>query len=95
MTSGDYPGEAGAWALVIYGRTHHVDEWWRALPAGVTRDGRAAGVIKGAIADGRVPAPRFVLARLAVGTLVGVSLVFSGVARLTFPMRPRALAAAL
>jgi len=72
MTSGDYPGEAGAWALVIYGRTHHVDEWWRALPAGVTRDGRAAGVIKGAIADGRVPAPRFVLARLAVGTLVGV-----------------------
>ncbi len=72
MTSGEYPGWAGTWAPVIYGRTYRVDEWWRALPAGVARDGRAAGVIKGAIADGRVPAPRFVLARLTVGTLVGV-----------------------
>jgi uncharacterized membrane protein HdeD (DUF308 family) len=25
----------------------------------------------------------------AVGTLVGISLLFSGIARLTFPMRPR------
>ena len=72
MTSGDYPGAGGAWSPVIYARTHRVDEWWRALPAGVTRDGRTAGVIKGAIADGRVPAPRFVLARLVAGTLVGV-----------------------
>lgn len=73
MTSGDYSLEAGTWAPVIYGRTHHADEWWRALPAGVTRNGPAAQVIRAAIADGRVPAPRFVLARLDQGTLVGVT----------------------
>jgi hypothetical protein len=72
MTSGDSPGPGDAWTPVIYGKTHRVDEWWRALPAGVTREGNAARVIKAAIADGRVPAPRFVLARLSGGTLVGV-----------------------
>ena len=72
MTFDDHPDQGGAWAPIIYGRTHRVDEWWRALPAGVARDGQAAGVIKAAIADGRVPAPRFVLARLTGGTLVGV-----------------------
>ena len=73
MTSGDYLSQAGSWAPVIFGKTYRIDEWWRALPVGVTRDGRTAGVIKGAIADGRIPVPRFVLARLAAGTLVGVA----------------------
>jgi hypothetical protein len=49
MTSGDYPGGTGGWASVIYSKTYRVDKWWRARPASVTPDGRAAGVIAGAV----------------------------------------------
>jgi hypothetical protein len=77
MTSGDYPGGTGGWASVIYSKTYRVDKWWRARPASVTPDGRAAGVIAGAVRDGRFPAPRFVLARLEAGTLAGVACAAS------------------
>ncbi|HEX4094439.1 MAG TPA: hypothetical protein VHZ33_37465 [Trebonia sp.] len=70
-------GQAGAWAPVIYFRTHRVDAWWRALPAGVDPGGPIAGVITAALGGGWFPAPRFVLARLDAGTLAGVACAAS------------------
>jgi hypothetical protein len=77
MTSGDYPAGTGAWAPVIFFRTHRVDMWWRVRPADVSPDGTVAAIIAGAIGSGRFPAPRFVLARLDAGTLAGVACAAS------------------
>jgi hypothetical protein len=75
--------DAGLWAPVVHGRTRRVDIWWRALPAGITQDGPEARVILAAVGGGRFPdsgedaaAPRFVLARLGSGTLIGAACQF-------------------
>ena len=75
--------DAGLWAPVVHGRTRRVDIWWRALPAGVSQDGPEAGVVLAAVAGGRFPdrgpagpLPRFVLARLRSGTLIGAACQF-------------------
>lgn len=75
-----------AWAPVIYGRTHQVDEWWRALPAGSSARGWLGEAVLAAVAGGNglvryrdepgAPVkntPRFILARGTGGTLVGLS----------------------
>ena len=73
----------GLWAAVVHGRTRDQDMWWRALPQGVAKDGPEAGIVVAAVGGGRfaeqsggLPAPRFVLARLPGGTLLGVACQF-------------------
>lgn len=70
--TGDAP-DPGWWASIVYARTRDVDLWWRALPPQMRRDGPEARVLDATVAGNGVRAPRFVLARLASGTLLGVA----------------------
>lgn len=69
---GDSP-DAGWWAPIVYARTRDVDVWWRALPPQMRPGGPEARALDATIAGDGVRAPRFVLARLASGTLLGVA----------------------
>ncbi|MFJ8431100.1 hypothetical protein ACIQ9P_07340 [Kitasatospora sp. NPDC094019] len=65
----------GGWSALVYGRTLQVDQWWRALPAGVDRQGAVADAVRAVVAGGsRLEAgPRFLLHRDAHGVLVGAA----------------------
>jgi hypothetical protein len=65
--------DPGWWAPIVYARTRDVDLWWRALPPQMRHDGPEARVLDATVAGDGVRAPRFVLARLASGTLLGVA----------------------
>ncbi len=65
--------DRGWWAPIVYARTRDVDFWWRALPQQMRRDGSEARALDATIADDGARAPRFVLARLPSGTLLGVA----------------------
>ncbi|MFJ4096174.1 hypothetical protein ACIPYS_31710 [Kitasatospora sp. NPDC089913] len=69
------PAAPGGWSALVYGRTLQVDQWWRALPAGVDRQGAVADAVRAAVAGGnRLEAgPRFLLHRDARGVLVGAA----------------------
>lgn len=69
------------WSPVVYGRTRHVDRWWRAIPADTTGAGASpgsswlAGPLHAVVQGGRdlTTAPRFLLARRDSRHLVGVA----------------------
>ncbi|MFE7563901.1 hypothetical protein [Kitasatospora sp. NPDC057500] len=65
----------GGWSAVVYGRTLRVDQWWRALPAGVDRQGAVGDAVRAAVAGGsRLEyGPRFLLHRDVRGVLVGAA----------------------
>ncbi|MER6362167.1 hypothetical protein [Kitasatospora sp. NPDC001527] len=65
----------GGWSAVVYGRTLQVDQWWRALPAGVARQGPAGDAVRAAVAGGNrlEHGPRFLLHRDEGGVLVGAA----------------------
>ncbi|MFF7457138.1 hypothetical protein [Kitasatospora sp. NPDC008115] len=65
----------GGWSAVVYGRTLRVDQWWRALPAGVDRQGPVGDAVRAAVAGGsRLEyGPRFLLHRDIRGVLVGAA----------------------
>ncbi|WP_380282111.1 hypothetical protein [Kitasatospora purpeofusca] len=65
----------GGWSAVVYGRTLRVDQWWRALPAGVERQGPVGEAVRAAVAGGsRLEyGPRFLLHRDGGGVLVGAA----------------------
>ncbi|MFF2950387.1 hypothetical protein ACFVVU_03405 [Kitasatospora sp. NPDC057965] len=65
----------GGWSAVVYGRTLRVDQWWRALPAGVDRQGPVGDAVRAAVAGGiRLEyGPRFLLHRDGRGVLIGVA----------------------
>ncbi|MFE6871510.1 hypothetical protein ACFVFS_33785 [Kitasatospora sp. NPDC057692] len=65
----------GGWSAVVYGRTLRVDQWWRALPAGVDRQGPVGDAVRAAVAGGsRLEyGPRFLLHRDGRGVLVGAA----------------------
>lgn len=66
--------DPGWWAPIVYARTRDVDFWWRAMPPQMGRGGPEAQALDATIADdGARGAPRFVLARLPSGTLLGVA----------------------
>ncbi|MET9059595.1 hypothetical protein ABZX99_17425 [Streptomyces antibioticus] len=69
------PSGADGWYAVVYGRTHQVDEWWRALPPGMGGDGPVGRAVRAAVAGGRrlADGPRPLLARDAHGVLVGAA----------------------
>ncbi|MFF0595559.1 hypothetical protein [Streptomyces antibioticus] len=69
------PSGADGWYAVVYGRTHQVDEWWRALPPGMGGDGPVGRAVRAAVAGGRrlADGPRPLLARSAHGVLVGAA----------------------
>lgn len=63
---------------MVYGRTRHVDSWWRAVPAsevGSPGAGWLAGPLYAVVQGGRELAdgPRFLMARADAGLLVGVA----------------------
>ncbi|KJY20870.1 MULTISPECIES: hypothetical protein [unclassified Streptomyces] len=70
---GPLPG--GGWSAVVYGRTHRVDRWWRALPDGATPGGPLGRTVLAVVAGGTRldAAPRFLLYRGVHGVLVGVA----------------------
>jgi len=70
--TGDAP-DSGWWAPIVYARTRDVDVWWRALPPQMRRDGPESLVLDATVAGDGVREPRYVLARLASGTLLGVA----------------------
>ena len=71
--TGDAP-DAGWWAPVVHARTKFVDQWWRAMPPQMMgRSGPEVRVLDATLGDDGVRAPRFVLARLKSGTLLGVA----------------------
>ncbi|MFB7470483.1 hypothetical protein [Kitasatospora sp. NPDC056184] len=75
-TAGGADGTApGGWSAVVYGRTLRVDQWWRALPAGVDRQGPVGDAVRAAVAGGsRLEyGPRFLLHRDGRGVLVGAA----------------------
>ncbi|MEV0187147.1 hypothetical protein AB0I39_01250 [Kitasatospora purpeofusca] len=75
--------EPGGWSALVYGRTLQVDQWWRALPAGVDRQGPVADAVRAAVAGGsRLEAgPRFLLHRDARGVLVGAACELGRISR--------------
>ncbi|MFE2178649.1 hypothetical protein [Kitasatospora sp. NPDC059462] len=74
-TDGPGPGNADGWSAVVYGRTLRVDQWWRALPAGVDRQGPVGDAVRAAVAGGSrlEHGPRFLLHRDDRGVLVGAA----------------------
>ncbi|MFB8198848.1 hypothetical protein [Kitasatospora purpeofusca] len=77
------PAVPGGWSALVYGRTLQVDQWWRALPAGVDRQGPVADAVRAAVAGGnRLEAgPRFLLHRDARGVLVGAACELGRISR--------------
>ncbi|MFD9061893.1 hypothetical protein ACFVZ3_10260 [Kitasatospora purpeofusca] len=77
------PVVPGGWSALVYGRTLQVDQWWRALPAGVDRQGPVADAVRAAVAGGiRLEAgPRFLLHRDARGVLVGAACELGRISR--------------
>ncbi|GAB7105063.1 hypothetical protein JCM4814A_33770 [Streptomyces phaeofaciens JCM 4814] len=67
--------DTDGWYAVVYGRTHRVDEWWRALPPGMRSAGPVGRAVRAAVAGGRrlAAGPRLLLARGAHGVLVGAA----------------------
>ena len=62
------------WHPVVYGRTSRADFWWRAVPAGVPKDGWLSEVVQATVAGGSaLDRPRFVLGRRGEATVVGVA----------------------
>ncbi|MET9402460.1 hypothetical protein [Kitasatospora sp. NPDC002965] len=68
----------GGWSAVVYGRTLRIDQWWRALPAGVDRQGPLAEAVRTAVAGGDrlEDGPRFVFHRDEHGVLLGAACEF-------------------
>ncbi|MCX4755647.1 hypothetical protein [Kitasatospora purpeofusca] len=77
------PVVPGGWSALVYGRTFQVDQWWRALPAGVDRQGPVADAVRAAVAGGiRLEAgPRFLLHRDLCGVLVGAACELGRISR--------------
>ncbi|MFB6892481.1 hypothetical protein ACFCX4_24580, partial [Kitasatospora sp. NPDC056327] len=66
---------AAGWSAVVYGRTLRVDQWWRALPAGVDRQGPVGDAVRAAVSGGNrlEDGPRPLLHRDVHGVLVGAA----------------------
>jgi hypothetical protein len=75
-----------SWSPVVYGRTLHIDQWWRALPAGLSLGHWVTGTVLDTVGHGYSlvryhkeadsppeQTPRFALARGRDGTLVGLA----------------------
>ncbi|MFB8236956.1 hypothetical protein ACFC58_10445 [Kitasatospora purpeofusca] len=77
------PAAPGGWSALVYGRTLQVDQWWRALPAGIDRQSPVADAVRAAVAGGnRLEAgPRFLLHRDARGVLVGAACELGRISR--------------
>ncbi|MFF7588108.1 hypothetical protein ACFZCK_11570 [Kitasatospora purpeofusca] len=77
------PAAPGGWSALVYGRTLQVDQWWRALPAGVDRQGPVADAVRAAVAGGNrlEEGPRFLLHRDARGVLVGAACELGRISR--------------
>ncbi|GAA1235909.1 hypothetical protein GCM10009665_27680 [Kitasatospora nipponensis] len=80
MTTPQHPRPGyGDWSAVIYGRTFRVDQWWRALPTGIDRQGPVGRAVRAAVAGGDrlEQGPRFLLQRDEHGVLVGAACEFT------------------
>jgi hypothetical protein len=62
-------------ASVVFGRTLHADQWWRAVPAGITANGWLTDVVHAVVGGGLSldEGPRFLLAGTSRYRLVGVA----------------------